>query len=334
MADESHPEWIDKLANLAGKVGMNATQIRWRLIRWHDRRVKKAAQPPLAPLPIAKQLGLSRLKTMSFSTALAVVIMAVYARVWVAQGGGFSSPPALLLVDFGAQRLGHFPEEPWRMLTAIFLHAGLMHLVFNLIGLAQVGPAIEDIWGRFSMLFIFIVTGLVASFGSALMHDSGIGIGASGGLCGMIGAAAGFGQRLGNGRGIDLRNTMLKWLAYTIIFGFAVGADNWAHGFGALAGMAFGFAVPQAAWRKTAWTWLRVACGAIGVAGVVVAVAIIMTRTATVPLTEAQLNAKICELYNAGDPKAALSLLRQEFESTTGEPLGMKNVVAGCQRGE
>ncbi len=330
MIDESHPAWIDKVANAAGKVGMNATQLRWRLIRWHDRRTKQAAQPPLAPRPLARRLGLSHFKTMSFSTLLAILIMATYARVWVAQGGGFASPPSSLLIDFGGQRLDRFGVEPWRMLTAIMLHGGVMHLAFNLIGLAQVAPAVENMWGRFSMLFLFIATGVVASLGSALMHNTGVGIGASGALCGLIGAAAGFGHRLGNPRGRELRDGMLKWLAYTIVFGFMIGADNWAHGFGAIAGAAFGFAVPPATWRSAAAKPLRVVCGAIGVLGVVAAVALVMTRSVSVPLTDQQLTARICKLYAAGNSRDALAQMRVDYELPSGEPLQIEHVAARC----
>ena len=335
MTDESHPEWIDKLANLAGKVGMNATQIRWRLIRWHDRRTRKAAQPPLAALPIAKQLGLSRLKTISFSTLLAVVMMATYARVWVAQGGGFSSPPGRLLIDFGALFYARLTEEPWRLLTSMFLHGGIIHLAFNLIALSQVGPAIENIWGRFSMLFIFIVTGLVGMQGSAALHEHVFTVGASGGICGLIGAAAGFGHRLGNARGIELRNGMLKWLAYTIVFGFMVNADNWAHGFGALSGAAFGFLVPPAAWKVARAKPLRVLCAAIGVIGVVGGVTLVMTREPSGPaLSEPQLIARACSIYRGGNPTAALILMQQDFTQKNGQPLRMEGVVGSCQQGE
>lgn len=335
MTDESHPEWIDKLANLAGKVGMNETQIRWRLIRWHDRRTKRAAQPPLAPQPIAKQLGLSRLKTISFSTLLAVAMMATYARVWVAQGGGFSSPPGRLLIDFGALFEPRLAAEPWRLLTSMFLHGGVIHLAFNLIALAQVGPPIENIWGRFSMLFIFIVTGLVGMLGSASLHAHVFTVGASGGICGLIGAAAGFGHRLGNPRGFELRNGMLKWLGYTIVFGFMVGADNWAHGFGAVSGAAFGFLVPPAAWKTAAWKPLRVLGAVIGVIGVIGGVALVMTREPSGPaMSEQQLIARACSIYRGGNPTAALILMQQDFSQTNGQPLRMDGVVASCQRSE
>jgi rhomboid protease GluP len=334
MTDESHPAWIDKLANLGGKVGMNATQLRWRLIRWHARRTDTAARPSLAPRPLGQRLGLTGLHAVSFSTLLAVVLMTTYARVWVAQGGGFSSPPGSLLIDFGAQRFGRFGEEPWRMLTAIFLHGGLLHLAFNLIALAQVAPAVETMWGRFSMLFIFVFTGLVASAGSGLMHDSGIGVGASGGLCGLIGAAAGLGHRLGTPRGRELRDGMLKWLAYTIVFGFMVGADNWAHGFGAVAGAAFGFMVPTATWKAATWQPLRAVCGALGVLGILGGVALVMTRSASVPLTDQQMMARICKLYDAGDRQGALALMRQDYELPSGAPLQLDSVTGSCAHGD
>ena len=272
MTDEETPPWIETLAKLSGYVGMNRTQVRWRLIRWNERRkTPKAERAPIIRRA-DEQPGLS------VSTILALVIMTTYARVWVAQGGGFAAPPPLLLFDFGGQWQATAPDEPWRLLTAIFLHAGIWHLLFNLFALAQIGPELETIWGRTSMLFIFVVTGIAGNIASASVHPNVIGIGASGGICGLIGAAIGYGQRLGNSRGIAIRNSMLRWLAYTIVFGFVVNADNIAHGGGAIAGGAFGYFVAPAVWRKRGLKPVRVIAGVIGIAATIAAVAIILTR--------------------------------------------------------
>ncbi len=277
------------------------------------------------------QQRLEKLGLGSLSTVLAMLLMATYARVWAAQGGGFSSPPGTLLIDFGALYYGRLPDEPWRVLTAVFLHGGFLHLAFNLVALIQVGPAIERIWGRFTMLFIFIAAGVIGMYGSAAMHSQVFTVGASGGICGLIGAAAGWGQR--DPRGRELRDGMLKWLAYTIIFGFAVGADNWAHGFGALAGAAFGFAVSPATWKTTSLFPVRVLIAIVGVVGAVGAVALVMTRTAspvTEPLSKEQSIDRVCRIYKLGNPQAALLLMQQGLTMKNGDPITMKEVVGVC----
>ena len=111
--------------------------------------------------------------------------------------------------------------------------------------------------------------------------------GASGGVCGLIGAAAGYGQRLGTNRGRTIRNDMVKWFAYTIVFGFAVGANNWAHLGGAVAGAAFGFAMPPQTWKLRRCYRCASSIKLAGVAATVAALAIILTRSPTPPSTGA-----------------------------------------------
>jgi hypothetical protein len=161
----------------------------------------------------------------------------------------------------------------------MFLHIGMWHLAFNLIAIATVGPQIEAVYGRTTMLFIFIATGVLANVGSGLVQPEVLSAGASGGLCGLIGAAAGYGHRMGTSGGRLIRNDMLKWIAYTIVFGFALHANNWAHAFGALTGAAFGYTVPPRLWSRKALKPVRAVAKAFGVIGTVGALAIILTRT-------------------------------------------------------
>ena len=93
--------------------------------------------------------------------------------------------------------------------------------------------------------------------------------------------AAGYGQRIGNASGGRLiRNDMLKWIAYTIVFGFAVHANNWAHAFGALTGAAFGYTVPPRVWNRPVLVPVRVVAKLVGVVATVGALAIIHAHAA------------------------------------------------------
>ncbi len=306
--------WIEKVVNVAGNLGFNKTRLRWKLIRWQANRTKAQnarAQQRLhvayahktcrecgavqdkeeavctacgaklgsRGLQVLGRLGILMPVGISMSTLIAIGIMIAYARVWVAAGGGFQSPPVMLLFDFGGRWPPAMAEEPWRLVTAVFLHAGLWHLAFNLLAIATIGPRIEELYGRTTTLGLFVVTGVLANLGALQVGRLAVGIGASGGLMGLIGVAVGYGHRAGRGRGHALRDDMLKWSAYTILFGFAVGADNWAHLFGLLAGAAFGFAVRPAAWKRRIVLPARLLLGAIGVIGSIGAIAIILTRT-------------------------------------------------------
>ena len=321
MGEEPHPEWIDKLVALAARVGINPTRLRWKLIRWHDKRKRAQEAPPIEfrGRRMFRQLGLTSPQAISVSTLIALAIMATYTRVFVAQGGGFGAPSgARLLYDFGAQWELGSSGEPWRLVTAMFLHIGLWHLAFNLIAIATIGPQIEAIYGRLTMLFIFIATGVLANLGSGHVQPAVLSAGASGGLCGLIGAAAGYGQRIGTSGGRLIRNDMLKWIAYTIIFGFVVHANNYAHAFGAISGAAFGYAIPPRSWNRPVLAPLRIVAQAFGVVAMAGAVAIIMTRTPRdhstntledVVVADYRFASTLCELFATGATTEAQQLL-------------------------
>ena len=166
---------------------------------------------------------------------------------------------------------------------------------------------------------------------------------------GLIGAAAGYGQRLGTTRGRTIRNDMVKWFAYTVVFGFAVGANNWAHLGGAVAGAAIGFAMPPVTWKRRALLPLRFVVKLAGVAATVTALAIIMTRTPSTPSTgdplilRLDLVAQICRVQRI-DPEGAralyvttftqLGLADQRFGDVSEMCAGTQAVRDACKRGD
>jgi len=272
-------------------------------------------------MQVLQRIGLTPPEFLSMSTVLALVLLGVYLRVWIAAGGGLGSPPSRVLIDFGGRLPTSLSVEPWRLVTAIFLHAGLWHLGFNLLAIASIGPRIEQVYGRLTLLMVFVATGTLANLatlaiGGLAASSYGVGIGASGGVMGLIGAAAGYGQRLGTSGGRLIRNDMLKWTAYTFVFGYWVHADNWAHAFGFVAGAAFGYAVRPSVWAHPQALPVRVLGKLIGAAGAIAALAIIFTRTPSpAPAPEelaedhqaagiAQL-VDICRRYDAGDRSGA-----------------------------
>lgn len=80
----------------------------------------------------------------------------------------------------------------YRLLTCIFCHGGLMHLLCNMFSLYTLGKVIETIYSPKKMLMIFLTTGICASLFSVFMHhyfsQDVLSIGASGAICGLVGA--------------------------------------------------------------------------------------------------------------------------------------------------
>jgi rhomboid protease GluP len=130
--------------------------------------------------------------------------------------------------------------QPWRLITAIFLHGGLLHIGFNMWVLMDIGPMVEDMYGSARYFFLFIATGAVGYLASSTIggHPS---VGASGALLGLIGAllAATTGRK--NPAAQALRSALIRWVIYIGVLGFIMsGTDNYAHGGGLVSGYLLG----------------------------------------------------------------------------------------------
>ncbi len=98
------------------------------------------------------------------------------------------------LVDMGAL-YGPFTVlkgEWWRLFTAMFLHAGMTHLLMNMFSLYLIGRGAEMYFDTKSYLSIYLFSGLLGGLASLYMHPVSVGIGASGAIFGVFGALAGF----------------------------------------------------------------------------------------------------------------------------------------------
>jgi rhomboid protease GluP len=124
-------------------------------------------------------------------------------------------------------------SQPWRLVTAIFLHGGLLHIGFNMWVLMDIGPMVEEMYGSARYFFLFVATGAAGYLASSLSGH--ISVGASGSLLGLIGVllAATTGRK--NPAAQALRSALIRWLIYIAVLGLLMsGTDNAAH-FGGLA---------------------------------------------------------------------------------------------------
>jgi rhomboid protease GluP len=129
----------------------------------------------------------------------------------------------------------------WSLISASYLHGGLLHILFNMIALYQLGPLLIREYGTSRMLAIYTLSGIGGYFISAFFGVR-FTIGASAAVCGLIGAALYYGKSRGGSYGNAVYSQIGGWALTIFLFGFMVpGINNWGHGGGMLAGAAVGY---------------------------------------------------------------------------------------------
>jgi rhomboid protease GluP len=182
-------------------------------------------------------------RTGSVTRALLVVNIGMFVvEVAASSGNALAAGPSLrTLFDLGAMQpiaiaQGH---QYWRLFTAMFLHAGLLHLALNMYGLYLFGSIIEATYGEVKFLAIYFAAGLMASVASFVWSDPrSVAVGASGAIFGLLGAWVAFNFRR---RGNAFASANLRWalmlIGINLVLGFSIaGIDNFAH----LGGLATG----------------------------------------------------------------------------------------------
>ncbi|SHO50001.1 rhomboid family intramembrane serine protease [Desulfopila aestuarii] len=124
----------------------------------------------------------------------------------------------------------------WSLVSASYLHGSLLHIVFNMIALYQLGPLLIKEFGSSRMFTIYTLSGIGGFVLSALMGVR-FTIGASAAVCGLIGAALYYGKSRGGVYGNAVYSQISGWALSIFVFGFFVpGINNWGHGGGMAAG--------------------------------------------------------------------------------------------------
>jgi rhomboid protease GluP len=127
----------------------------------------------------------------------------------------------------------------WTIVSASFLHGGILHIFFNMAALRQLATVVNREFGVDRMFVIYTVSGV---FGFWISYLAGVAftIGASASVCGLIGALLYYGKSRGGIYGRTLYRQIFSWFLF--LFGLIVpGINNWGHGGGILAGIVSGF---------------------------------------------------------------------------------------------
>lgn len=198
--------------------------------------------------PLLRALG-NDMGFVPFVIGTCIVLFAltlIASRGNVGMGGVFSflSPDLRSVLWFGAS--GAIPvfagDRWWTLLSAGWLHGSALHILFNMMALRQLAPAVADLYGPGRMVIIYTAAGIcgfaLSSFAGAylpsilFLRGSAYTLGASASIAGLIGAILYYGRRSGSSMA---RSYASSYVVMLIAMGFLMaGIDNYAHagGFG------------------------------------------------------------------------------------------------------
>jgi rhomboid protease GluP len=163
---------------------------------------------------------------------------------------GFSMNPLTLFSPSGKSLLmlgatGTIPIDRfhrwWTLISANYLHGGILHILFNMIAFRQIAPLVIREYGAHRMVALYTLSGVL---GFLVSYLAGVAftIGASGAVCGLIGASLYYGKSRGGIYGQAIYKQIGAWALGIFIFGLLMpGINNWGHGGGIAAGVILGF---------------------------------------------------------------------------------------------
>lgn len=155
-------------------------------------------------------------------------------------GTSILSPSGGSLFAFGAS--GRFPvfgyHRWWTVISAGWLHGNLLHILFNLLWLRQLAPAVEELYGTSRAIIIYTVASAVGFILSTLVGTY-LTVGASAPIFGLLGALVLYGRRTGSSH---IGSQALTYAVVLFVFGFIMpGVDNFAHAGGFIGGFGAAF---------------------------------------------------------------------------------------------
>lgn len=144
-------------------------------------------------------------------------------------------------------------HQGWRLITCIWLHAGVVHILVNMLSLLFIGIKLEQEFGFLRIGILYLLSGLGGSLLSALFLRNAISVGASGALFGLLGAM--LSELITNWSIYSNKCAAFMTLVLVVVINLVIGilphVDNFAHIGGFVSGFLAGFVLlvqPQAGW--------------------------------------------------------------------------------------
>ena len=130
-------------------------------------------------------------------------------------------------------------HQYWRLITPVFLHGSVMHILFNMYALFTLGPSLEHYYGHWDYLRFYLICGFAGNVLSHVVSPKSVSVGASTAIFGLLAAQAMFLWK--NRRIIRNYKRALQNIGFVLIvnllLGLNGGIDNWGHFGGLLGGL-------------------------------------------------------------------------------------------------
>lgn len=214
-----------------------------------------AANRGQTPAPSLWRTGWATLILIGLNVAV-FILMAL-------DGVNVMLPETQDLIDWGANlKPLTLDGQWWRLLTACFLHIGVLHLAVNMYALLNIGVALENMLGRAQYVIAYLVSGLAGSAVSVWWHEATVSAGASGAIFGMFGlfyAWVTTSHRLSAEEKKAQMASAGTFLALNLVMGLSGKVDLAGHIGGLLAGILIGLLVSK--WHsRSSWRPVLAGC--------------------------------------------------------------------------
>lgn len=181
------------------------------------------------------------------ATPSLVIVNTIIFLLMVFNGVSFLAPEPEQLVNWGANyTVNTLTGEWWRLLTACFLHMGIIHLAMNVWALLSLGHATERTVGSLRFFIIYLIAGIGGSLGSLWWHEQVVSVGASGAIFGILGLSLALVLIDEEGDATTKRARLLRvggLIGLNLIYGLKGNIDNAAHIGGLISGFLCGYAL-------------------------------------------------------------------------------------------
>ena len=140
-------------------------------------------------------------------------------------------------LDFAVNRDLIINGQFYRLFTGMFLHANIIHILFNMYALYVIGMQLESFLGKGKYLAVYLLSGLAGNMLS-IFFDNGFSVGASGAIFGLLGSLLYFGFHYRVYLDSVIKSQIIPLIVINLLIGFmSTGIDNWAHIGGLIGGI-------------------------------------------------------------------------------------------------